>query len=122
MEKKMVGNDKRQGFTLVEIMIVVAIIGLLVAIGLPSFQQARTSSLKKIAINNTRQVISAASQHNLSSGYGETNAVEISDLTDYFKGGIASMKIGQVSINDTVTVSGTETAEALAQTLYAGFF
>jgi len=51
-----------KGFTLVEIMIVVAIIGLLAAIAIPSFIKARTESQKNACINNLRQVESAKEQ------------------------------------------------------------
>jgi prepilin-type N-terminal cleavage/methylation domain-containing protein len=46
----------KKGFTLVEIMIVVAIIGLLAAIAIPSFMKARTTSQQKACINNLRQI------------------------------------------------------------------
>jgi prepilin-type N-terminal cleavage/methylation domain-containing protein len=53
---------KKQGFTLVEIMIVVAIIGLLAAIAIPNFVKARTTSQQNACINNLRLVDAAKQQ------------------------------------------------------------
>ena len=59
---------KQQGFTLVEIMIVVAIIGLLAAIAIPSFMKARTTSQAKACVNNLRQIESGKEQWALAAG------------------------------------------------------
>jgi prepilin-type N-terminal cleavage/methylation domain-containing protein len=62
---------KKSGFTLVEIMIVVAIIGLLAAIAIPNFARARTTSQTNACINNLRQIDGAkqtwALEHNIQS-------------------------------------------------------
>ena len=55
-------NNKYAGFTLVEIMIVVAIIGLLAAIAIPNFVKARTTSQTNACINNLRQLDGAKQQ------------------------------------------------------------
>ena len=49
-------NSRKAGFTLVEIMIVVAIIGLLAAIAIPNFVKARTASQKSACIANLKQI------------------------------------------------------------------
>ena len=65
----------KKGFTLVEIMIVVAIIGLLAAIAIPSFMRARVTSQKNACINNLRQIESAKDQYALE--FGLTNGASI---------------------------------------------
>ena len=57
-----INTSRKAGFTLVEIMIVVAIIGLLAAIAIPNFVKARTTSQTNACINNLRQLDGAKQQ------------------------------------------------------------
>ncbi len=59
---------RKAGFTLVEIMIVVAIIGLLAAIAIPNFIKARATSQQNACINNLRQIDGAIDEWALETG------------------------------------------------------
>jgi prepilin-type N-terminal cleavage/methylation domain-containing protein len=76
---------KKKGFTLVEIMIVVAIIGLLAAIAIPNFVKARTTSQQNACINNLRLVDAAKQQWALEQRKQTTDAPATSgtDLQPY---------------------------------------
>ena len=60
--------NNKKGFTLVEIMIVVVIIGLLAAMAIPAFNKVRQSSRESAVTNNLRQIANAADQYMLQEG------------------------------------------------------
>jgi len=78
-------NKRRGGFTLVEIMIVVAIIALLAAIAVPGFLRARKRSQASRIINDLRLIDSAVDQYAIETNKSSGNAVAITDWTNYLK-------------------------------------
>ncbi|MDQ2659312.1 MAG: prepilin-type N-terminal cleavage/methylation domain-containing protein [Verrucomicrobiota bacterium] len=80
-------NKRRGGFTLVEIMIVVAIIALLAAIAVPGFLRARKRSQASRIINDLRLIDSAVDQYAIETNKPSGQAVAIKDWTNYLKAG-----------------------------------
>ncbi len=77
---------KRGGFTLVEIMIVVAIIGLLAAIAIPNFVKARETAEKNACIANLKQIQGAIQVWAIDQGKASTDVPTTDDLVpDYIK-------------------------------------
>jgi prepilin-type N-terminal cleavage/methylation domain-containing protein len=71
--KKNEAIHHKAGFTLVEIMIVVATIGLLAGIGIPSFNEARKKSSTNACLNNLRQMEGAKQMAAMEQGWGDTD-------------------------------------------------
>lgn len=113
----------RGGFTLVEIMIVVAIIGLLASLAVPTFITARKQSQGRRIINDARQIDSAVAQWAMEYGKkdGDTiDATGLSQLSTYAKGGVINTtdvlgnpyQIGPVGSNQVTISTSTKTALA----------
>lgn len=103
-------TNRKSGFTLVEIMIVVAIIGLLAAIAIPNFVKARTTAQKNACINNLRQIDGAKEQWALEMKATTGDAVDVIDpntgLPTYIKGNaLPTCPVGSSAY--TINVVGT---------------
>ena len=82
---KMNLRSRRAGFTLVEIMIVVAIIALLAAIAVPGFLRARKRSQASRVINDLRLIDSAIDQYAIETSKKSGDPVTVPDWTNYLK-------------------------------------
>src|SRR6266446_8196768 len=95
-----ISTSRKAGFTLVEISIVVALIGMLAAIALPNTVHARTNSQAKTCINNLRQIDSAIQQWALEAKQPPRALVNEADVTPYLKN-MAICPAGGTSFSDS---------------------
>ncbi len=103
-------STKRAGFTLVEIMIVVAIIALLAAIAVPGFLRARKRSQASKIINDLRMIDSAVDQYAIENNRLTGTVVPIAGWTNYLKKDTALYNSGNDLFNNSY---GNQTVDAL---------
>ena len=103
-------TTKRAGFTLVEIMIVVAIIALLAAIAVPGFLRARKRSQASKILNDLRMISGAIDQYAIEQSKQSTDQVAVADWTNYLKQGTQLFLTGKDLFGNDY---GTQTVDSL---------
>ena len=111
-------HKRRGGFTLVEIMIVVAIIALLAAIAVPGFLRARKRSQASRILNDLRMIDAAVDQYAIETNRSTGNAVAITDWTNYLKKGTALYNTGKSLLG---TSYGSQTVDTIPQVTSADY-
>jgi prepilin-type N-terminal cleavage/methylation domain-containing protein len=105
-------HTKHAAFTLVEIMIVVAIIALLAAIAVPGFLRARKRSQASRILNDLRMIDSAVDQYAIETGRKTGDPVGIADWTNYVKKNAMLYNTGASLLG---TAYGTQTVDTIPQ-------
>ena len=100
-------TSRQGGFTLVEIMIVVAIIGLLASIAIPNFVKARTSAQTNVCISNMHQIDGAMQLWAAETKQGETAPVTPADVLPYLKNAVVCPSGGKTFADSYSPVSYT---------------
>jgi prepilin-type N-terminal cleavage/methylation domain-containing protein len=92
--KRSLKNRRMTGFTLIEIMIVVLIIGILLAIAVPNFVSARETSRKKSCIANLKQIDSAKEQWAMDNSKTTGDAIVQAAVDAFIKSGTPACPSG----------------------------
>src|SRR5690242_18739842 len=103
-------NKKHAGFTLVEIMIVVAIIALLAAIAVPGFLRARKRAQASKILNDLRMIDAAVDQYAIETAKSTGATVAVTDWTNYVKKDTTLYSTGNDMFGDAY---GTQTVDSL---------
>ena len=112
-------NKKRGGFTLVEIMIVVAIIALLAAIAVPGFLRARKRSQASKILNDLRLIDAAVDQYAIENNKQSGETVTIAQWTAYLKKGSTLYNTGKDMFGASYSDQKVDTLPAVPATTYA---
>jgi prepilin-type N-terminal cleavage/methylation domain-containing protein len=103
---------RHRGFTLVEIMIVVAIIALLAAIAVPGFLRARKRAQASRILNDLRMIDSAVDQYAIEASRKTGDTVGIQDWTNYVKKNAILYNTGNSVLGSAY---GTQTVDTVPQ-------
>ena len=116
-------KNSAKGFTLVEIMIVVVIIGLLAAMAIPAFQKVRSASQDKTVLNNARQLSAAADQYYLENGVSTVTLGSLVGTTNYVKAlNLVANETNPSAYTQgiAITISGVAMARTITYAPYSG--
>ena len=110
-------KKEKSGFTLVEIMVVVGIIGLILSMAIPNFINARKKTRAKVCVNNLHQIHGAKQQWALDENIGAADPAATSvDLSSYLEewpscpaGG--NYTVNQIDVKPTCDVGTATTTE-----------
>jgi prepilin-type N-terminal cleavage/methylation domain-containing protein len=97
-----------KGFTLVEIMIVVAIIGMLAVVAIPNFVKARATAQKQVCINNLSKIKGAVQEWALENRKAPSDGISIEDCKPYLSGSV-TCPAGGTTMADSYSVSDCQT-------------
>jgi len=111
-------NKRRGGFTLVEIMIVVAIIALLAAIAVPGFLRARKRSQASRILNDLRMIDAAVDQYAIETNRTTGFAVNVTDWTNYLKKGTQLYNSGNSLLGSPYGAQAVDTIPQVPSTDY----
>src|SRR5690349_12937799 len=111
--------NKRAGFTLVEIMIVVAIIALLAAIAVPGFLRARKRSQASRILNDLRMIDSAVDQYAIETNRTTGATVNVADWTNYLKKGSLLYNSGSSLLGSAYGPQAVDTIPSVPSADYA---
>jgi prepilin-type N-terminal cleavage/methylation domain-containing protein len=84
------------GFTIVELMIVVAIIGVLMAVAIPNFMKVRDTSQLAAVYNNLRIIEHAKDQWAMEHKKGTGDSTDLPALSDFLKGGTIKSVVHEI--------------------------
>jgi prepilin-type N-terminal cleavage/methylation domain-containing protein len=102
-------TSRKSGFTLVEIMIVVAIIGLLASIAIPNYAQSREAARRSVCINNLQQIEGAIQRWSLDMQKDEGQVVTYGNIQGYLKRSVVCPS-GGTSFEDSYAISTVDAA------------
>jgi prepilin-type N-terminal cleavage/methylation domain-containing protein len=97
-------RTQKGGFTLVEIMIVVAIIGMLATVAIPSFVKARNTAHQKACINNLFQINGAINTWATEMNKGPGQAVTFNDISGYLQN-LVACPAGGTTFEDSYSIT-----------------